>query len=1320
MPSLTARHHSANYPATPQIENNAWFGSRGVWQIARPFLVVLLFVAAGHLAAMEPPDPGELQGYAADGSLAVRMEFARSLGNHLVDPALARRHAEVLQAAARGEEVPRSQLPYPTGLPASGSPRIFVLPIEFPEYPAHNDVSVIEHKLFGTGEADEKPLESLTEYYKRSSYGALNIQGDVLPWYQAAHPRTWYGPGVLIKEALQHWDPTHDFSVYDNDGNGTIDYFMVCWTGPDDGWGNLWWAWCDMSASEFAGDSFTVDGKKLGVFSWQWEGRPLGSEFQAEVVIHETGHALGLPDLYDYDESVGPVGGVGGLDMMDANWGDHNAFSKWMLGWLTPTVISTSESIISKSLRPSSEYPDAIMIMPGASGASPFTEYFLIQNRSRRTEDTNDFTYPNDGLVVWHLDAELNGTGDGFLFDNSYTSRKLIRLMEADGLEEIVAGGGVDEDDYYTSSRYFSSLSTPNSRAYSGSVSGVGLLNIYRITRVFTLPSTFQATYAITSEGLLSIGEAVDKTDVTWKYTTAAPWVGVVMAADYGNDAARSAPIADGETTSFSTIVDGPGSVQFAWKVSSEEGGDFLAFEIDGVEQEAISGEQDWEGRSFLFGENGHTLTWKYRKNASVSSGQDRGWVDHVELGLVSLGEALDCPALEWTSDTSPVWYGQSQDSFYGGSAARCGATADSQMSRMSCTVTGPGTMTFLWKSSCDASDELRFRMDILLPISISGETDWQQRTITIPSGTHTCRWDYVKDASGTAGADAGWVDKVTYQMNDLGDAVENTFLPWTTSGEGGAWTSQTGISAVDGDAAEAPTPSGVDMPALLETWIYGPGTLTYRWKESTVGNAGDLTLLLDDDFKDYADNTADWVDKALAIPSGLHKVTWRYLLYFSGTDQAWVDNVQFTPSGIDLDEALDCQAVSWETPDTIGWTGITDTSAFGFDSARTGSIGHNGLSYLQGRIHGPAMVSFNWKVSSEENKDELEFLADGYGRFHISGDVDWERRYYHLVEGQHDVGWYYWKDASGSAGEDAGWVDRVSVDPDPSLGEVLDTTGLAWTSGGSNPWYGQTLITQDGEDAAQSGDVYDGQTSFVSTILDGPGTLTYQWSVSSQAGGDWLSFLVDDVLQDQISGVVDWHEGSANIQPGQHEVKWSYGKNSMFSDYDDAGWLDQIVFTPGPVPTPTPVPTATPVVSLADALDCYRLDFQVISSNPWYGEYDVSYDGADAAQSYPITHSQTSAFFTTITGPDTLEFQWKVSCQPTSDYLALYLDGSEVTRITGETNWALYSLPIDAGDHQVVWSYKKDSSVSQGSDAGWVDQVKLLSVKPGNAWVFQ
>src|SRR5262249_55054924 len=46
------------------------------------------------------------------------------------------------------------------------------------------------------------------------------------------------------------------------------------------------------------------------------------------------------------------------------------------------------------------------------------------------------------------------------------------------------------------------------------------------------------------------------------------------------------------------------------------------------------------------------------------------------------------------------------------------------------------------------------------------------------------------------------------------------------------------------------------------------------------------------------------------------------------------------------------------------------------------------------------------------------------------------------------------------------------------SLGEALDATNLTWTTSGSPPWIGQVLVSHDGQDAARSGAVSDGNTT--------------------------------------------------------------------------------------------------------------------------------------------------------------------------------------------------------------------------------------------------
>jgi hypothetical protein len=282
---------------------------------------------------MERPRPGELQSYVADGTFAHRRAFAAQLGNNLIHPSLVSRK---LGASGADLFAPPA---FPSGMsgqiPSIGTYKMFALLIDFPDYPHKADSSVYRSMLFGTGNPVNYPYEGLRSYYQRSSYGKLNLTGDVYGWYRAKSNRESYvnRAGDLIAEAMQFYGI--DASQY------TTSYKIIIWTGPDNGWGNFWWAYY------------------TGSYSWQWEAT------SPRVVIHETGHALGLPDYYDYDENVGPSGGLGGLDMMDGNWGDHNCFSKWLLDWLSPVWIANAAETRDFVLSPSALAPEAVAVMPG-------------------------------------------------------------------------------------------------------------------------------------------------------------------------------------------------------------------------------------------------------------------------------------------------------------------------------------------------------------------------------------------------------------------------------------------------------------------------------------------------------------------------------------------------------------------------------------------------------------------------------------------------------------------------------------------------------------------------------------------------------------------------------------------------------------------------------------------------------------------------------------------------------------------------------------------------------------------------------------------
>lgn len=447
-------------------------------------VLVALLAAAAPAAALEPPAPGELAGFREDGSLQRRVARAREIGDHRVVPRALEAAAERLRRSRL--QLPLLQTPPPAwkGMPTRGTVNVLALPVCFSDYPSFSSRDDLHDKLFGDGDPGAFPYESVSAYYDRSSYGQLHIQGDVLPWYDTGSARSAVGTrnGAqerLIEQALDAYDATQAdrgwASRYDNDGDGVIDYLIVIWTGPHNGWAGFWWGY----QTYFEDSGYSVGGRRLGTYSWQWEHKYSGSppadrSYDPLVTIHETGHALGLPDYYDYQPGYGPEGGVGGLDMMDYNWGDHNLFSKWLLDWLTPVVMSDGYGPV--ALAASGGSGEALVIMPGVGGGA-FHEYFLVENKWRTG---NNADMPAGGLAVWHVDARLDpGTGyRDYLYDNSYTTHKLLRLMEADGLEEISDFGRADAGDLYRAGDRLGPATRPSGFAYGGARSAVVVRDI--------------------------------------------------------------------------------------------------------------------------------------------------------------------------------------------------------------------------------------------------------------------------------------------------------------------------------------------------------------------------------------------------------------------------------------------------------------------------------------------------------------------------------------------------------------------------------------------------------------------------------------------------------------------------------------------------------------------------------------------------------------------------------------------------------------------------------------------------------------------------
>jgi M6 family metalloprotease-like protein len=190
-----------------------------------------------------------------------------------------------------------------------------LLPVSFPDAPGTESIPALDAQLF-------QPVEAA---YASMSHGKLALQIDVASqWFQLPEPSTAYllqpgdGPGRkddYIRAAIQQADASVNFASYDfvyliAAAGAAADHALSTQRSPGSG-------------------LITVDGEEIR------HAVLVGSTVQArtvQAVLHETGHIVGLPDLY------GELGAIGGWDPMGhpKPGPSFTGWHRWKLGWLEP------------------------------------------------------------------------------------------------------------------------------------------------------------------------------------------------------------------------------------------------------------------------------------------------------------------------------------------------------------------------------------------------------------------------------------------------------------------------------------------------------------------------------------------------------------------------------------------------------------------------------------------------------------------------------------------------------------------------------------------------------------------------------------------------------------------------------------------------------------------------------------------------------------------------------------------------------------------------------------------------------------------------
>lgn len=314
-----------------------------------------------------------------------------------------------------------------------GEQKILVIPVSisgYERFASELTRSKIEKAFFGT--PADTGWESVSSYFYESSFGQLNITGEVTPWFNLGLTTSQierfnndeYNDGgtyEVINRAVE-WakNQGYDMKEYDTDKNGYIDNIWLIYSCPNytnqKTLSDTFWAFTFVDYTNL--NKNNVNNPVPNMYAWASidfmnEGSSVGIDIDAHTYIHEHGHILGLDDYYDYDSKHMPLGG---LDMQDLNIGDHNAFSKMALGWSRPYVVEGECTITIKSFH---EYGHCVLVRNPLSPykGNAFGEYLLLElitkeglwkQDSTKTYPTNKVIgYTIPGVRVMHVDARL-------------------------------------------------------------------------------------------------------------------------------------------------------------------------------------------------------------------------------------------------------------------------------------------------------------------------------------------------------------------------------------------------------------------------------------------------------------------------------------------------------------------------------------------------------------------------------------------------------------------------------------------------------------------------------------------------------------------------------------------------------------------------------------------------------------------------------------------------------------------------------------------------------------------------------------------------
>lgn len=311
---------------------------------------------------------------------------------------------------------------------------------------------------------------SVRQYFSDQSDGQYTPEFDVigpvtLPDYMSHYGGNDYEgndklPGDMVVEACSIANANYgvDFTLYDNDNDGYVDFVYLIYAGKgeaDGGAANTIWPhnWDLESAAYYENcsypkSSWIFDGKTINNYACSAELDGVsGKRAGIGTITHEFSHVIGLPDLYDttYGQNYEKYRTPDTWHVMDGgaynNGGktppNYSIYDKYFLGWKTPINPGATAQKLSLNAAGTAGYEGYQIATSNSlvSATSTSTVYY-IENRQQSGWDAYA---PGHGLLIWKVTYNNSAWADNGPNDQDGTLRYTI--VSATGQTDGVGTG---------------------------------------------------------------------------------------------------------------------------------------------------------------------------------------------------------------------------------------------------------------------------------------------------------------------------------------------------------------------------------------------------------------------------------------------------------------------------------------------------------------------------------------------------------------------------------------------------------------------------------------------------------------------------------------------------------------------------------------------------------------------------------------------------------------------------------------------------------------------------------------------------------------